>query len=594
MTIISSNVFIPSSQLIDLAVRPVTVDEKALWKSLMDEHHYLGFNGVGGRSIFYVATLQAQWVALLCWSSAALHVGVREQWIGWDGAVRQKRLQFIANNSRFLILPGVKIKNLASKIISLNLSRLSADWQAFHGSSIWLAETFVDPSRYRGTCYLAANWQVVGQTRGFSRVPISEGFYRQNSQPKLYLAYPLVKNCREKLCNLHFEDKRRGDFVIVDIKKLPMDGKRGLIHTLKTVHDSRRRQGRVHTNTSVLAISTCAMLSGARSFRAIAEWSSQLKPHELRRLRSRNGKAPSESTIQRVLRSTNAQEFDDKIGSWLMNASGGETCRKGIAVDGKVLKGSYGSDGKQVQLLSALLHEEKIVVSQRQIDTKHNEITEFQNLLKNVDIKDLLVTADALHCQVNHANFLVNEKKANFVFNVKENQPTLEKLVQSAFADDERKTTSESTLTSKAHGRIDTRECATKNWTFDLAHQHAFPFIAQICRIKRTWTNLAGNNPKGETRYFITSATEEVATAETLLLAVLDHWSIENSSHYVRDETLGEDRSRVRIANSPYVMATLRNLSIGIIRLAGETNIASGLRYFSWSHKTKSLRVIGV
>jgi hypothetical protein len=277
-----------------------------------------------------------------------------------------------------------------------------------------------------------------------------------------------------------------------------------------------------------------------------------------------------------------------------MNASGGETCRKGIAVDGKVLKGSYGSDGKQVQLLSALLHEEKIVVSQRQIDTKHNEITEFQNLLKNVDIKDLLVTADALHCQVNHANFLVNEKKANFVFNVKENQPTLEKLVQSAFADDERKTTSESTLTSKAHGRIDTRECATKNWTFDLAHQHAFPFIAQICRIKRTWTNLAGNNPKGETRYFITSATEEVATAETLLLAVLDHWSIENSSHYVRDETLGEDRSRVRIANSPYVMATLRNLSIGIIRLAGETNIASGLRYFSWSHKTKSLRVIGV
>ena len=584
----------PLSPLADLAVRPVTIDEKSRWKSLMDEHHYLGFAGVGGRSIFYVATLHGQWVALMCWSSAALHVGVREQWLGWDGAVRQKRLQFIANNSRFLILPGVAIKNLASKILSLNLARLNLDWQTFHGSSIWLAETFVDPSRYRGTCYLAANWQVVGQTRGFSRVPVAEGFYRQNSQPKTYLAYPLIKKFKEKLSDLHFEDKRKGDFVIVDIRRLPMDGKRGLIQTLRTVNDPRRRQGRVHTNTSVLAISTCAMLSGARSFHAIAEWGSKLKPHELRRLRCRQEKAPSESTIQRVLRATNAQEFDDKIGSWLLNASGGSTCGKGIAIDGKVLKGSYGADGKQIQLLSALLHEEKIVISQRQIESKNNEITEFNNLLKNLDIEGLLVTADALHCQINHADFLVNKKNANFLFNVKENQPTLEKLVEATFADDERKITSESTLTSKAHGRIDTRECVTKDWTFDLANQHAFPFISQICRIKRTWTDLAGNNPKGETRYFITSAPASIATAETLLLAVLDHWSIENSSHYVRDETLGEDRSRIRKANSPFVMATLRNLSIGIIRLAGETNIASGLRHFGWSHKTNSLRVIGV
>jgi len=594
MTILDFNAYTPSLRFSDLAVRPVTIEEKGRWKSLMDEHHYLGFAGVGGRSIFYVATLQEQWVALLCWSSAALHVGVREQWLGWDAAVRQKRLQFIANNSRFLILPGVAIKNLASKVLSLNLARLSSDWQTFHGSSIWLAETFVDPSRYLGTCYLAANWQVIGQTQGFSRVPAAEGFYRQNNQPKMYLAYPLIRKFKEKFSDLLFEDKRRGDFVIVDIRKLPMDGKRGLIQTLKTVNDPRRRQGRVHTNTSVLAISTCAMLSGARSFRAIAEWGSKLRPHELRRLRCRKDKAPSESTIQRVLRATNAQEFDDKIGSWLMDASGGSTCGKGIAVDGKVLKGSYGADGKQIQLLSALLHEEKIVISQRQIEAKTNEITEFNNLLKNIDIEDLLVTADALHCQTSHAEFLVNTKKANFLFNVKENQPTLERLIEEVFADDSRRITSESTLTTKAHGRIDTRECATKNWTFDLANQHAFPFISQICRIKRTWTDLSGNKPKGETRYFITSAAADNATAETLLLAVLDHWSIENSSHYVRDETLGEDKSRIRKGNSPFVMATLRNLSIGIIRLAGEKNIASGLRYFAWSNKTKSLRAVGV
>ena len=202
--------FLPSSPLVDLVVRPIALDEKPRWKALMKEHHYLGFSGVGGRSIFYVATLRGEWVALMCWSSAALHVGVREEWLGWDGAVRQKRLPFIANNSRFLILPDVAIKNLASKVLSLNLARLNADWQSFHGSSIWLAETFVDPSRFRGTCYLAANWQIVGQTRGFSRVPAGMGFYRQNNQPKMYLAYPLVKKFKEKLSDLNFKDRRRG------------------------------------------------------------------------------------------------------------------------------------------------------------------------------------------------------------------------------------------------------------------------------------------------------------------------------------------------------------------------------------------------
>lgn len=584
----------PAGSLDSLQVRPIRVDEKERWKSLMATHHYLGFKKLGGRSIMYVATLDDdKWVALLAWSSAALHVGVREEWIGWSGAVRDLRLKFIANNARFLILPDVAIKNLASKVLATNVSRLSTDWQTFHGHPIWMVETFIDPSLYRGTCYLAANWRVIGQTRGFSRVSIAEGFYRPNNQPKLYLALLLKKISKEKLADPRFEDKRSREFIVMDIRKLPVDGKNGLIQTLRTVKDSRRRQGRVHTNTSILAISTCAMLSGARSFKAIAEWGLNLKPAQLKRLRCRQDQPPSESTIQRVLRGTDSQEFDNKIGNWLMNVSGGST-GKGLAIDGKVLRGSYGADGKQIQLLSALLHEEKIVISQRQIESKTNEITEFNNLLKDINIDGLMVTADAMHCQISHAEFLVNTKKSDFLFNVKDNQPNLEKLIAATFDDSARSTTSEATLTSKAHGRIDTRECSAKDWSFDLANQHAFPFISQICRIKRTWTDLSGNNPKGETRYFITSANQNNATAETLLRAVLDHWSIENSSHYVRDETMGEDKSRVRTGNAAYVMATLRNLSIGIIRLSGETNIASGLRYFGWSHKGNAFRVIGV
>ena len=576
-------------------VRPISRDEHPRWKALMKVHHYLGFPGVGGKSIFYVAEVNDQWIALMCWASPALHVGVREEWIGWNPAVKKKRLIYVANNTRFLILPEIRVKNLASKILSLNTSRLSNDWQKFHGHPIWLAETFIDPSRgYQGTCYRAANWQFIGKTRGFSRVPARDGFYRENGQPKLYLIFSLIKKCQKRLSDTCFIDKRTGEYTIMDIRRLPIDGKNGLIQTLRSVKDPRRRQGRIHSNTSVLAISACAMLSGARSFKAIAEWTGTLKPPQLKRLLCRSGNPPSESTIQRVLRRTNGQEFDNKISAWLIKATHSYTTGKGIAVDGKVLRGSYGSDGKKIQLLSALLHQEKIVISQRKIEDKHNEITEFTNLLKDVDIKGLIVTADALHCQIGHAEFLVKTKKADFLFAVKENQPNLEKLVVQAFEDNERLITSESTLITKAHGRIDTRECITKTWTFDLATKHAFPFIVQIVRIRRQWTNLRGENPKGETRYFITSANENVATAETLLQAALDHWSIETSSHYVRDETLGEDRSRIRNGNAPQVMATLRNLSIGIIRLAGESNIASGLRYFAWYHKAKVLRVIGV
>lgn len=106
------------------------------------------------------------------------------------------------------------------------------------------------------------------------------------------------------------------------------------------------------------------------------------------------------------------------------------------------------------------------------------------------------------------------------------------------------------------------------------------------------WTNTEGREPKSETRHLITSASH--LKADELLRAAIDHWAIENSSHYVRDETFGEDRSRIRKGNAPQVMATLRNLSIGVIRISGGNNIAEGIRFFSWGNKAKALRAIGV
>jgi len=132
------------NQLQMVNVRLIEPSEFAAWGELMAEHHYLGYSRIIGESIYYVATIEDQWVALIGWGSAALHCKARDQWIAWSAQLKQQRLYLVANNIRFLILPCARIKNLASKILSLNLKRLSRDWMKYYQHPIILAETFVD------------------------------------------------------------------------------------------------------------------------------------------------------------------------------------------------------------------------------------------------------------------------------------------------------------------------------------------------------------------------------------------------------------------------------------------------------------------
>jgi len=569
-----------------IEVRPVTQKEKLLWRSLMRQHHYLGFGKTAGESILYVAAINGEWVGLLGWAAAALHVRVRDKWIGWDGVAKKERLHLVTNNVRFLVLPHLKIKDLASKILSLNIKRLSSDWQKFYGHPILLAETFVDPSRFYGTCYLAAGWKPLGQTDGFGRNP--RGSYIEHGNPKIIFVRPVVKDVQKLLSDPYFEVEGNQEKVfMIDVKKLPLEKKGGLIDVLRTVQDPRSRQGRRHPQISVLAIATCAMLSGAKSFSAIYDWSEKLSSKQLRNLYCRRGKSPSVSTIKRVLQKIDPQEFDRKINAWLFrvtNASG-----NGLAVDGKTLRGSHDGNKKPVHLLSALLHEEKVVIAQRNVESKTNEITQFKPLLQNLPVEGMVVTADPMHCQTEHARFLVMDKKAHFIFMVKDNQPNLRKQIESLLT--ELESVEEYSQTVKAHGRIDKHTIFTRPIE---PHKLSFPHIRQCFSVQRVSTNLYGKNPQIETRYCITSLNKEDAFPEELLCYLIGHWRIETSSHYVRDDTLGEDRSRIRKGAGPQVMATLRNVSIGMIRIAGGTNVAEAIRSFGWSRKDKVIRAIGI
>lgn len=163
------------------------------WNHMMDSHHYLGSGPLCGAQLRYLIHSEQGWLGGLSFSAPAWRVADRDHWIGWDDAGRAARLQRIVCNSRFLILPQVKIKNLASKVLSKAIKQLPGDWQARYGEAPLLLESYVDRSRFRGSCYRAANWQWVGCTQGRGR---QDGGHQAKVTRKDIYLYPLTKDCR--------------------------------------------------------------------------------------------------------------------------------------------------------------------------------------------------------------------------------------------------------------------------------------------------------------------------------------------------------------------------------------------------------------
>lgn len=414
-------------------VRLLRQGEKGAWNRLVREHHYLGFQGWVGESLRYVAEWQGRWVALVGWCAAALKCGARDRWIGWPEVLQRQRLALIVNNARFLVLPGPRVANLASRVLGLTLKRLSADWQQVHGHPVFLAESFVDPQRFSGTCYRAAGWIEVGRTQGFGR---RAGGYVAHGEPKTVWVRPLVRDAVQRLRSPVLEPPRAGG-KMVNVT-LSAGKAAELIQVLMSLPESRMRRGIRHDQTAVLAVSICAVLGGARSYVAIAEWSRRCNQNQLRRLgcrynpRSGRYEAPSEPTIRRLLQRIDAEQVDRALADWLRSL--GPPQLEAVALDGKTLRGARGPEGQQTHLLSAVLHGEGIVVAQREVGAKTNEIPEAAVLLAPVDLAGTVVTADALHTQKSLARWLIEQKKADYLLTVKENQPTLKQDIAELFA----------------------------------------------------------------------------------------------------------------------------------------------------------------
>lgn len=190
---------LPADQISDLVLE--TAQDKAdsrLWGEYVDRYHYLGYRPLPGAQMRYFARAQGRTVALLGFGAAAWKVAPRDRFIGWTDPQRRERLRFVANNARFLILPWVRSRNLASKLLALSARQLPRDWNERYGYSPVLLETFVEMDRFQGTCYKAANWVCVGQTQGRGKLDVK---HTATLPPKTLWLWPLRKDFRTILCS---------------------------------------------------------------------------------------------------------------------------------------------------------------------------------------------------------------------------------------------------------------------------------------------------------------------------------------------------------------------------------------------------------
>ena len=356
-----------------------------------------------------------------------------------------------------------------------------------------------------------------------------------------------------------------------------------------------------HPLPAVLALCAGAVVAGMSSFTAIAGWVTDVPADLLTGLYARCGqagavRAPSKATLWRVVTEIDAAQADAVIGAWLLERAGHlghdtdsvdtdgvDEVAVEVAVDGKTLRGARDDDGHQTHLLAAMTHT-GLVTGQVEVGAKTNEIPKLPELLDTMNIAGVVITADAMHTQRDTATYL-HQRGADFCFCVKENQPTLFDTLNALPWNE---IPISHTETDRGHGRIERRTIQVLPAPEDLP----FPHVNQVTLIERYVSDLHGNPRSAVAVLGVTSLTAARADPAQLARLTRNHWRIE-SLHWLRDTLYREDNSTTRTRSGPRIMAGLRNLAIGAIRLTGHTNITETTRWAS-RHMHRPFHILGL
>ena len=342
---------------------------------------------------------------------------------------------------------------------------------------------------------------------------------------------------------------------------------------ISTLGDPRNARGKRHELATVVVLALAAVLAGTRSLSGIAGWAHDQPRWVLARV-GVTRRPPSLSTIRRVLLLVDPDLLDAVLHAWLAAQAPPPATlqtRRAVAVDGKTCRGALGPDGTRVHLFSIVDHATGVPLGQVQAPSKGFEIAVFATVLDRLNLTDVVVTADALHTQRAHARYL-HRHGGKYVFIVKGNQPSLHTQLrtlpwaQVPVGDHQE---------GKGHGRRETRTVQVVS----LRPAIAFPHARLAARITRTRKVGPAGATSTETVYAVTNLTFDQVSPAQLAGLVRGHWAIENRVHHVRDTTYDEDRSQIRTGTAPRVMATLRNIAIGLIRTRRTgANIAAATR----------------
>jgi hypothetical protein len=417
-------------------LRLIEPGERERFDRLIVEQHYLGNAQLVGEQLRYVAEYQGQWVALISWSAAAYKLKLREGWIGWSDQQKQRRLPLVVNNSRFLILKGFHVPNLASRLMRLGLQRLSSDWEQAYHHRVLIAESFVDPQLFLGTCYKVSGWTLLGQTQGYGRC--RQDFYQPHERPKQLWVHELCPGARTILRGRNLPEPLQ----ICEQAHPPECSQsaqelRHMLRFFEGLEDWRSRKPDFRLS-SLVTVTVCAMLCkvclGQRDLAAFAAHLTREQMEALRfprvwSSRLRRYRPPSESTFFRMLSQLDNPKLQRALLQWQEHVLGKHDPRGDhVAVDGKELLNSQG-----LEVVSAYSVREGRWLGSEPVAEGSNEIPAAQQLLSRTEIAGSLVSADALHTQTVTARIVVQDKGADFLFTVKGNQPGVAQNVQQLY-----------------------------------------------------------------------------------------------------------------------------------------------------------------
>jgi len=421
----------------ELTVRVIQPNERRRFDELLDAKHYLGQTRSVGDFLRQVVERDGQWIALLAWGPACLHIKDRDHWIGWNRLQRAERLKLVVQNRRYLLLTERgQEPNLASQALALAVRALPGHWQKHFGYRPVLAETFTDIELFHGTCYRASGWEPVGMSAGFSRHRVD--FYVPNDRPKKLWLKQLCPDARAILCGATLDKEHRAAETPATSGVLPLknDQMKSLQYAFIKIPDPRAKNTRFRL-TPVLTIVAMALLCGKRDVSQFHRFGWRLRQNQraLIGLPCKKGnrkirEIPCYSVYYNVLSNLDLDKFATVLNEWLKERVG--ELPGALAIDGKMVRDCIG-------VVTLADHDTGVphsahIMSQKEGEGSKCEMRVAQRLIdESGDLAGKVVTGDALHAQRAISRQIV-EHGGEYMLTIKNNQSSVRRHSSATFA----------------------------------------------------------------------------------------------------------------------------------------------------------------